>query len=264
MASTPVGILSFHDARHTVEKHASSIQPGTQESVNLLEAGGRVLAESLYADRDFPPFPRSTRDGYAVHSKDLANLPAQVRLVAEIKAGASLSESNVEIHPGEAARIMTGAPVPKGADAVVMVEYTEDDHGTVHVTRSVTPGENVVPTGSEARQGALLLEKGTLLSEAGIGIAASIGKTRLQVYSRSTIAVLATGDEICRRPPAASAEPDSEFKFLLARSADPGRRCHACGFAGCSGRAASIARSDRRRPSVGPVVVGWRRFHGQV
>ena len=196
MALQPSDIPSFEDARHTVEKHATGITPTVLETASLLEADGRVLAETLLADRDFPPFPRSTRDGYAIRSSDLSQLPAQVRLVAEIKAGASTKDSDISIGSGEAARIMTGAPVPKGADAVVMVEYTEEREGMIHITRSVTAGENVVPTGSEAKQGATLVSKGALLTDAAIAIAASIGKVQLQVYARPTIAVLATGDEI--------------------------------------------------------------------
>ena len=85
MALQPSDIPSFEDARHTVEKHATGITPTVLETASLLEADGRVLAETLLADRDFPPFPRSTRDGYAIRSSDLSQLPAQVRLVAEIK-----------------------------------------------------------------------------------------------------------------------------------------------------------------------------------
>jgi len=196
MASQPSDIPSFEDARHTVERHATGIKPTVLETVSLLEADRRVLAETLLADRDFPPFPRSTRDGYAIRSSDLTRLPAKVRLVAEIKAGASTKDSDILISSGEAARIMTGAPVPKGADAVVMVEYTEEREGMIHITRSATTGENVVPTGSEAQQGSTLASKGALLTEAAIAIAASIGKVQLQVFARPTIAVLATGDEI--------------------------------------------------------------------
>ncbi len=92
----------------------------------LLDALGLVLAEDLRADRDFPPFPRSTRDGYAVRAADVATTPANLRCVGEIKAGATTEQSAIKLsEPGETAEIMTGAPVPAGADAVVMVEYAE-------------------------------------------------------------------------------------------------------------------------------------------
>jgi molybdopterin molybdotransferase len=196
MASGFPGILSFEDARHTVEKHAGGVTSCRSETVSLLEADGRVLSETVVADRDFPPFPRATRDGYAVRSEDVAQLPARVRMVAEIRAGASVTGASIEIRSGEAARIMTGAPVPRGADAVVMVEYTQENGDTVEITRSIAAAENVVAMGSEARRGDVLLEKGSLLSEGGIAIAASVGKVQMQVYGRPTVAVLSTGDEI--------------------------------------------------------------------
>jgi molybdopterin molybdotransferase len=196
MSSAPSVILPFAEARRTVEKHASSAARGATELLDLLDAGGRVLAEDIVADRDFPPFPRATRDGYAVRAEDTAALPASLRIVGEIRAGASAADSAIELHPGEAVRIMTGAPVPSGSDAVVMVEYTGERDGRVAIQRSATPGENFVPTGSEARRGNVLLDRGTLLTESAVAISASVGKARLQVRTRPSVAVLSTGDEI--------------------------------------------------------------------
>jgi molybdopterin molybdotransferase len=190
----PDGILSFEDARHAVEKHCATVSPGKIELVELTEAGGRVLAEQLKADRDFPPFPRATRDGYALRAEDVNSDTTKLHLIGEIRAGSA--ESNCPVSSGEAVRIMTGAPVPAGANAVVMVEYTEESGNSVVVRRRVAAGENLVPTGSEAKRGDVLIEPGDRLDEAGIAIAASIGATRLKVYSRPTVAVLATGDEI--------------------------------------------------------------------
>jgi molybdopterin molybdotransferase len=190
----PGGILSFEDARHSVEEYCATVSPRKIELVELTEAVGRVLAEQLKADRDFPPFPRATRDGYALRSEDVDSDTSKLHLLGEIRAGSA--ESNFKVSSGEAVRIMTGAPVPAGADAVVMVEYTEESENSVVVRRRVAAGENVVPTGSEAKRGDVLIEPGDRLDEAGIAIAASIGATRLKVYSRPTIAVLATGDEI--------------------------------------------------------------------
>ena len=196
MSSAPSVILSFAEARHTVDKHASAVASGATELLDLLDAGGRVLAEEIVADRDFPPFPRATRDGYAVRAKDTSTIPASLRLVGEIRAGASQADSAIELHSGEAVRIMTGAPVPAGADAVVMVEYASEGDGSVVVQRSVAPGENFVPAGSEARRDHLLLDRGTLLTESAVAVAASVGKARLHVRTRPSIAVLSTGDEI--------------------------------------------------------------------
>lgn len=166
------------------------------ESVDLVWAAGRVLAEPVAADRDLPPFPRSTRDGYAVRSSDLSKLPGALEVIAEIKAGARLDEIPPSIASGQVASIMTGAPVPDGADAVVMVEYTRPQGARVEVAKGVAPGENIVPRGAEARAGAPLLERGLLLNEAAIALAASVGKSQLQVYQRPRIAVLTTGDEV--------------------------------------------------------------------
>ena len=189
-------VLSFEDARRVVEEQAALVTAGGIESVDLLAAGGRVLAENVVADRDLPPFPRSTRDGYAVRSGDLSALPATLDVIGEIKAGAKLDSVPAHIGARQAVSIMTGAPVPAGADAVVMVEYTSQPGKQVQISRSVVPGENIVSRGAEAREGSSLLERGTRLNEAAIALAASVGRSRLQVYKRPRVAVLTTGDEI--------------------------------------------------------------------
>ncbi len=150
-------IVSFEQARHIVEQHAAEVTPGPAEAVELLAAAGRVLAEEIRADRDLPPFPRATRDGFAVRSADLSELPAKLNVIGEIRAGASAPESALQVGPQQTVEIMTGAPVPAGADAVVMVEYTQRAGERVEIQRSVTSGENVVPRGSESKEGELLL-----------------------------------------------------------------------------------------------------------
>jgi len=193
-------VLSFEDACRVIEEQAALTRAGalagSTESVNLLWAAGRVLAEPVSADRDLPPFPRSTRDGYAVRSADLVRLPATLDVIAEIKAGEMPDKIPINIGSGQAASIMTGAPVPAGADAVVMVEYTSQRGHRVEITRGVSGGENIVPRGAEARAGALLLERGLRLDAAAIALAASVGKPRLQVQKRPLVAMLTTGDEI--------------------------------------------------------------------
>ena len=194
-------VLSFENARRVVEEHAAlirgaRIQSGGTESVDLLAAAGRVLSERVIADRDLPPFPRSTRDGYAVRSADLSSLPATLDVIAEIRAGERVDRIPANIGDGQAASIMTGAPVPVGADAVVMVEYTSQREHRVEITRRVAPGENIVPRGAEAREGTVLLDCGLRLNPAAIALAASVGKSRLPVYKRPRVAVLTTGDEI--------------------------------------------------------------------
>jgi molybdopterin molybdotransferase len=190
------GILTFEDARRVVEEHASKLPAPQIETVDLLAADGRVLAESVLADRDLPPFPRSTRDGYAVRSADLARVPAILELIGEIKAGERLENIPKQVRAGQAVSIMTGAPVPAGADAVVMVEYTSQHVSGVEITRSVMPEENVVPCGAEAKRDSVLVERGGCLDAAAVALAASAGKSRLEVFRRPKVAVLTTGDEI--------------------------------------------------------------------
>jgi molybdopterin molybdotransferase len=189
-------VLSFEDARRVVEEHAAKVSAAGTESVELLAAAGHVLAEEIVADRDVPPFPRSTRDGYAVRSADLAKLPSTLDVIGEIKAGEKSEKIPGTIGSGQTVSIMTGAPAPPGADSVVMVEYTTRHDNRVEITRGTTPGENIVPRGAEARQGSRLLGRGMRLNEAAIAVAASVGKSRLQVYARPRIVVQSTGDEI--------------------------------------------------------------------
>jgi len=179
-----------------VEEQAARVRVVGTEPVELIAAAKRVLAESVLADRDIPPFPRSTRDGYAVRSSDLAHPPATLEVRGEIKAGEQLDRIPPAIGSGQAAAIMTGAPVPAGADAVAMVEHSARQGDRVQITKSVASGENVVARGAEARQGSVLLERGQRLNDAAVALAASVGKSRIAVYKRPQIAVLTTGDEI--------------------------------------------------------------------
>jgi molybdopterin molybdotransferase len=193
-SSNPALVLSFEEARRLVEQHASHLRPTGKESVELLEGAGQVLAEPVFADRNFPPFPRATRDGYAVQAADLSKLPAILRMIGERKAGAA--DTILTLRAGEAVSIMTGAAVPAGADAVVMVEYTSRSGGQVQITRGIAPGENIVPVGAEAKRGERLLPPGLRLDHTAVAAAASAGRSRLLVYSKPRVAVLATGDEL--------------------------------------------------------------------
>jgi molybdopterin molybdotransferase len=192
-SDAPGNILSFEEARNAVEQHASQLRPRGKELLELLDSIGLILAEPVLADRNFPPFPRATRDGYAVRAADLAKLPATLHLAGEIKAGAG---DTIKLNAGEAAAIMTGAPVPAGADAVVMVEYSSRTGDGVEIMKGVTAGDNIVPGASEARRGEQLLAPGMRLDHAAIAVAASVGKSHLLVYSKPRVAVLATGDEL--------------------------------------------------------------------
>jgi molybdopterin molybdotransferase len=192
--------LSFEEARRLVEQFAAGVSPKEVETVDLLAGLGRVLAEGILADRDFPPFARATRDGYAVRAADVAEIPARLEVVGEVKAGDWPEPGVCSVGRGQAVGIMTGAPLPEGADAVVMVEHTlpirEPAVKLVEVRRSISVGENFVPRGAEARAGQLLLDRGRRLDHAGIAIAASVGKSRVQLFRKPRVAVLSTGDEV--------------------------------------------------------------------
>jgi len=187
---------SFSEARRLVEEYAAALPPTAAEMLPLLDSVGLALAEELRADRDFPPFPRSTRDGFAVRSEAVVRLPVTLRCIGEIKAGASAEQSGITIRPNETVEIMTGAPVPDGADAVVMVEDTARSGRNVTVLRTVSARENVVAQGAEARQGDLLVTRGTRVNHTIVALAAAIGRPEVSTYRRPRVAVLATGDEV--------------------------------------------------------------------
>ena len=195
----PSLLLSFEDARHLVEHHAATLHPRGKELVELLDGAaagaGQVLAEPVFADRNFPPFPRAMRDGYAVRASDLSQLPVTLKVVGEIKAGAAKKDIPV-LQSSQAASIMTGAPAPPGADAVVMVEYTTRQGDRVQITKAVAAGDNIVPAGSEAKRGERLLSPALRLDYPAVAVAASTGKSRLLVYRKPQVAILATGDEV--------------------------------------------------------------------
>ncbi len=187
-------ILSFDAARTCVEQHARECVSPPAETVDLLASHGRVLAEDIATDRDYPPFSRATRDGYAARASDLASAGTKLRLAGSIRAGSSFTG---ELQPGYCVEIMTGAPVPIGADANVMVEHTRvTADGSVEFLRSASAGENIVPMGSEAAAGAVVLNRGTRLRHTHIAVAAAIGRPRLSVFRRPNVAILPTGDEI--------------------------------------------------------------------
>jgi molybdopterin molybdotransferase len=187
-----VAALSFTDARATVLRELGSLMPPPAvESIGFAHCAGRVLAEDIFADRDYPPFHRSMRDGFALRAADLE---LNLRIIGEVRAGQVFTGT---VRTGEAVEIMTGAPMPEGADAVLMVEHaTRNADGTVKAIRQNEPISNVVSRGAEAREGAILLEHGTRLDYSGIACLASAGRTSVAVFPQPRVAILATGDEI--------------------------------------------------------------------
>jgi molybdopterin molybdotransferase len=194
MVTSSPSILTFEQARHVVEEHAALLKPYGRELLDLLDAVGRMLAEAIHAERDFPPFPRATRDGYALRAADVTSVPATLQIVGELKAGAR--SDTIRFAAGRAIAIMTGAAVPDGADAVVMIEHTSRHADRLTIQRPVSVGENIVPAGAEARMGNQLLSPGTRLDYAGVALAASVGHSRIVVHAKPRVAVVSTGDEV--------------------------------------------------------------------
>jgi molybdopterin molybdotransferase len=190
-------VLSFEAALAEVMAQAQAIAaPREAQSVALLDAVGRVLASPLGADRDQPPFDRSTRDGFAVRAADMTQGATALRVVGSVRAGECWRGE--PLATGETIEIMTGAPMPEGADAVVMVEHALLEEGCIQIDRerSVRPKENVVPRGAEARGGDTLLPAGRVLRAAEIAVAASCGRAQVEVFVQPKVAIVATGDEL--------------------------------------------------------------------
>lgn len=186
-------ILDFDEALNVVQRHSSSLQKLESETEPLLECLNRVLAEPVTADRDQPPFDRSTRDGFALRAEDAGRT---LRVLGQVRAGERWS--GPLLGSGEAIEIMTGAPIPGGADAVAMVEHVEQKGDSLRLAegRSLRAGENIVPRGSEARAGDVVLGRGTTIAAAEIALAAACGLSGLFVYRRPRVAIVATGDEL--------------------------------------------------------------------
>ncbi len=187
-------LLSCTDAMALVTRMMVDLGTNCQkETVPLAAAHGRVLAQDIMADRDQPAFPRSTRDGYAIRAQDACG---DLHLVGSIRAGEQWT--GAPLGAGKAIEIMTGAPVPDGADAVVMLEHVDicDDVLQLQAGRTLRRGENIVPQAAEAHAGETLLHAGTRVGVAEIALAASTGAASLSVHAKPTAAILATGDEL--------------------------------------------------------------------
>jgi molybdopterin molybdotransferase len=192
-------MLAWEDARRIVVEEVGR-RPAERVvcEVGLGAARGRVLAEDARIDRDLPPFDRVTRDGFALRAADVASVPATLRVLGEVKAGEAFGS---RVGAGEAVEIYTGAPLPQGADAVVMVEDTRRAEGgagatSVTVLRTLAPGDNFVPRGAEGVAGTLALAAGARLDPPQLALLASLGVARPRVFAAPRVAVLSTGDEI--------------------------------------------------------------------
>ncbi len=218
--------VSFMEAAALVAAKAAEIlayAPGDPQPCELSRTLGRVLASAVVADRDQPPFARVTRDGFAVRARDVSK-GGSLRVTGELRAGEPWLASRAALLPGEAIEIMTGAALPPGADAVLMVEHAEEistsskgggaaEHLAQRLIllrpgRTLVAGENVIPQGSEAQRGDILLEAGTRLLPDQAALAASCGCRSVLVYPPPKVAILATGDELVQASAGCEAEND--------------------------------------------------------
>jgi molybdopterin molybdotransferase len=188
-------LLSFKEAKAIVD---ANIQPITRtESVRIDDAVGRVLAVDLVAQLNVPPFDRAAMDGYAVRAEDTVGAgqfnPKVLKVAAQLNAG---DVSGLQVEAGLCIQISTGAVLPKGADSVVMVEDTEAQDGSVRIFKPTYPKENVGKVGEDIKEGTLVLKEGTFLDAGKIGVLASQGMTKVQVYERPKVAVIPSGEEV--------------------------------------------------------------------
>ncbi len=180
-----------------LDKILSRIEPLGFEKVSILEALGRVIGEDIYASRDLPPLDNSGMDGYAVRSEDVRNVdrnhPARLEVIEDLPAGFISTKT---LKKGEAIRIMTGAPIPKGADAVIPVEDTMKEDPFVAIFRSVLTGENIRRAGEDVKQGERVISSGGVIRPADVGMLASMRRSFVSVHQRPVVAILCTGEEL--------------------------------------------------------------------
>ena len=189
-------LLTFDEARQIIHQHFKPKPLGVEE-ITLLEACNRVLAEDITATLDIPPFNRSTVDGYAVKAQDTfgadENKPARLNICGTVSVG---EPTKTAVTHGTAVEIVTGAPIPEGADAVVMAEHTERKDNDLYVYGAVAKDENIMKAGADIKKGEKVLKAGQLLGSREIGVLAALGMAKVNVYAIPRVAVLSTGAEI--------------------------------------------------------------------
>ena len=189
-------LLTFVEAKNVIESQFKAKPLGVEE-ISLLEASDRVLAENIKAEMDIPPFNRSTVDGYAVRAEDTFCAEENRPVVLHVSGTVNIGElPGTTVRKGETAEIVTGAPIPDGADAVAMVEDTNRKGSEVTIFRAAAKNENIMKAGSDIKKGETILRKGQLLGSREIGVLAAVGKAKTRVYSVPRIAILSTGPEI--------------------------------------------------------------------
>ncbi len=189
-------LLTFEEAKQAIQKHFEAKPLGTEE-IPLLEACNRVLAEDITPPMDIPPFNRSTVDGYAVKAKDTfgadENRPVKLKFCGTVNVG---EMPKIKVKNGTAAEIMTGAPIPEDADAVVMAEDAKRKNDEVYVYVAVAKDENVMKAGADIKRGETVVKQGQLLGAREIGAIAAVGLSKVKVYKVPRVAVLSTGAEV--------------------------------------------------------------------
>ncbi|MEM2972320.1 MAG: molybdopterin-binding protein [Candidatus Bathyarchaeia archaeon] len=189
-------LLTYEEAKKLIKEKLKPKPLGVEE-VPLLEAHNGVLAENIIAPIDVPPFNRSTVDGYAVKAEDTfgaeENKPAKLKICGTVNVG---EPPKIAVENGTAAEIMTGAPMPEGADAVVMTEHTQRENDALYVYSAVTKNENVMKAGADIKKGETTLKSGQLLGSREIGVLAALGIAKAKVYTIPKVAVLSTGSEV--------------------------------------------------------------------
>ena len=189
-------MISLEEAQAYVLSHC---QPRPPEDIPLADALGCLTAIAMFADAPVPPFANSAMDGFAVRAADTYDGPARLKVVGHLPAGTA---PTIEVGEGEAIRIMTGAPIPPGADAIVVIEdaEVESNGDVVRVTKRVEPGLHIRPAGQDLSPGQLVFPMGTEMGPGHLGVLASLGVTELPVYPRPRVGVLSTGDELVDGP----------------------------------------------------------------
>ncbi|NCC36776.1 MAG: molybdopterin molybdenumtransferase MoeA, partial [Chloroflexia bacterium] len=215
MPESPYPMVSVEQAQQVI---MGRVVPLEAEEVDALTADGRVLAQAIQAPLNIPDVPKAAMDGYALRTDD--GLKPR-RIVAELTAGMS---AGVSLDPGTAVRIMTGAPMPAGADAMLPVELAEEHAGWLTLHHSLQSGQHVHTVGQDAAQGTTILPQGTVIGTPELGLLATFGLTRVQVYRRPRVAVLATGDEVIEpgAPRPVGAVYDSNRYALMAAMREAG------------------------------------------
>ena len=180
-----------------LNKILSNVYPLGSEKVSILDALGRVISEDIQANRNIPPLDNSAMDGYALKYEDVqkasSNDPVRLEVIEDLPAG-FISKKKLE--KGKAIRIMTGAPIPKGADTVIPVEETKKEDGSVLIFKAVGLGENIRKSGEDVKKGDRVISKGDAIRPAEVGMLASVGRSFVSVYQRPLVAILCTGDEL--------------------------------------------------------------------